>query len=180
MPRLTLATCSLAGCFGCHTSLLDIDERLVDLLKRVALTRTPFTDIKSLQGKTVDLGMVEGGVDNAQSVATLREFRDHCRILVSLGECAITGNVPAMRNHFPLKACLEEAYVTGPGLLHPRIPSDPELPLLLDRVRTCHEIVKIDYFLPGCPPSADAIWHFLTALLEGRDPRLPAALLRYD
>jgi NAD-reducing hydrogenase small subunit len=177
--RLKVATCSLAGCFGCHMSILDIDERLLDLLQVVAFDRSPIDDIKHIS-QPVDLGLIEGGVCNAENVHTLREFRRMCKILVAVGECGITGGIPSMRNSFTLKQCLEEGYIRGMGVEFAHIPDDPELPLLLNKVRPLHHIVKIDYYLPGCPPSADAIWHFLTELIAGRDPSLPLELIRFD
>lgn len=177
--KLKVATCSLAGCFGCHMSLLDIDERLLDLLEVVEFDRSPINDIKAIEGM-VDLGLVEGGLCNAENVHVLKHFREHCRILVSVGECAITGGIPSMRNHHPLRECLEEAYIRGVGVENAHIPNDPEIPLLLDKVYPLHEVVKVDHYLPGCPPSADAFWHFLTELIAGRDPSLPLQLLRYD
>ncbi len=177
--KLKVATCSLAGCFGCHMSLLDIDERLLDLLEVVSFDRSPIDDIKTITGP-VDLGLIEGGVCNAENVHVLQEFRRMCRILVAVGECAITGGIPSMRNSLSLKECLEESYIKGFGVEFAHVPNDPELPLLLNRVRPLHHIVKIDYFLPGCPPSADAFWHFLTELIAGRDPSLPRELIRFD
>jgi len=177
--KLKIATCSLAGCFGCHTSLLDIDERILDLAEIAEFNRSPLTDIKHCTG-VIDIGLIEGGLCNVENVHTAREFRRHCKILVSMGACAINGNIPALRNDLPLRECLEESYVNGIGIENPQIPSDPELPLLLDKVHPVHEVVKIDYFLPGCPPSADAIWKFLTDLAAGRQPSLPYSLMRYD
>ncbi len=177
--KLKVATCSLAGCFGCHMSLLDIDERLLDLLEVVSFDRSPIDDIKTIS-QPVDLGLIEGGVCNAENVHVLQEFRKMCRILVSVGECGITGGIPSMRNSLSLKECLEESYIRGFGVEFAHVPNDPELPLLLNRVRPLHHIVKIDYFLPGCPPSADAFWHFLTELIAGRDPSLPRELIRFD
>ena len=177
--KLKVATCSLAGCFGCHMSLLDIDERLLELLEVVQFDRSPINDLKHIS-QPVDLGLIEGGVCNAENVHTLREFRSMCKILVAVGECGITGGIPSMRNSFTLKECLEESYIRGMGVEFAHIPDDPEIPLLLNRVRPLHHIVKIDYFLPGCPPSADAIWYFLTELLAGRDPSLPQELIRFD
>ncbi|MGE0042929.1 MAG: NADP oxidoreductase [Vicinamibacterales bacterium] len=179
MARATVATCSLAGCFGCHMSLLDIDERLVDLLELVEFDRSPLTDIKRLT-RRVDIGLVEGGVCNAENVHVLREFRRMCAVLVAVGECANTGGIPSMRNGIPLRRCLEDSYVRGRGVENAQVPDDPELPLLLDKVRPLHHGVAIDHFLPGCPPSAEAIWYFLTALLAGRDPGLPARLIHFD
>jgi len=113
-------------------------------------------------------------------VHVLRHFREHCRVLVAVGECALTGGIPSMRNHHSLKACLEESYIRGIGVENAHVPDDPELPLLLDKVYPLHEVVRVDYSVPGCPPSADALWHVLTALIAGRDPRLPVSLLRFD
>ena len=176
--KLRVATASLAGCFGCHMSFLDIDERLVELVERVEFDRMPLTDIKDV-GRC-DIGLVEGGVANAENVHVLRAFRERCTVLVAVGACALNGGVPALRNHFDLKECLEEAYFNGVGLDNPMIPNDPEIPLLLDRVHPAHEIVKIDYFLPGCPPSADAIWTFINELVQGKPIELPYTQINYD
>jgi len=177
--KLKVATTSLAGCFGCHMSLLDIDERILQLAEVAEFDRSPITDIKHCS-ESVDIGLIEGGVCNAENVHTLREFRNSCKILVAVGACAINGGLPAMRNHVALEECLAEAYLEGVGVENPHIPNDPELPLLLDKVRPIHEVVKVDYFLPGCPPSADTIWKFLTDLLTGRTPSLGPELIRYD
>ncbi len=176
--KIKVATVSLAGCFGCHMSLLDIDERLLQLADQVAFDRSPITDIKRCT--ECDIGLIEGGVCNSENVHTLREFRKHCKILVAVGACAINGGLPGYRNYIPLEECLSESYLDGIGVENPQIPSDPELPLLLDKVYPVHEVVKIDYFLPGCPPAADVFWKFLTDVLDGRDPSLPYELIHYD
>ncbi|RKT44812.1 NADP oxidoreductase [Thiocapsa rosea] len=175
-PRV--ATASLCGCFGCHMSLLDIDERILQLVDLVTFDRTPLTDIKTLGD--CDLGLIEGGVANAENVEVLREFRRRCKTLVAVGACALNGGIPAMRNQFSLAECLHESYCGGIGVHNPGIPNDPEIPLLLNQVHPIHEVVAIDYFLPGCPPSADAIWTFLTAFLEGRPIAFPYTEIRFD
>jgi NAD-reducing hydrogenase small subunit len=177
-PKLRVATTSLAGCFGCHMSLLDIDERLFELLERIEFDRTPLTDIKHCGH--CDVGLIEGGICNAENVHVLHEFRKNCKILVAVGACAVNGGLPAQRNHLDLGKCLQEVYVTETSLASGCIPNDPELPLPLDKVHPLHEVVKIDYFLPGCPPSADAIWKFLTDLLGGHTPHLGHGLIHYD
>jgi NAD-reducing hydrogenase small subunit len=177
--KVKVATCSLAGCFGCHMSLLDIDERLLKLLEVVEFDRSPIDDIKHL-AEHVDVGLIEGGVCNSENVETLREFRAHCKVLVAVGECGITGGLPSMRNGIPLRECLEEAFVGGEGAHKGLIPNDKEIPLLLDKVHPAHEVVKMDYSVPGCPPSAEALWYFLTELVAGRDPSLPTRLIRFD
>jgi NAD-reducing hydrogenase small subunit len=176
--KIRVATASLAGCFGCHMSLLDIDERILDLVELVEFDRTPITDIKEIG--ECDLGLIEGGVANAENVEVLRDFRRQCKTLVALGACAVNGGIPAMRNQFELRDCLGEAYVNGVGVHNPGIPDDPEIPLLLNQVHPLHEVVKIDHFLPGCPPSGDTIWTFLTELLEGKPIDFPYTQIHYD
>ena len=176
--KIKVATATLCGCFGCHMSLLDIDERLFELVKIVEFDRTPFTDIKTIG--QCDIGIIEGGVANAENVEVLREFRSHCKVLIAIGACAINGGIPAMRNQFELRECLEESYIDGIGLHNRMIPSDPEIPLLLNKVHPIHEVVKVDHFLPGCPPSADAIWTFLTELIAGKPISFPYQQIHYD
>ena len=178
MSKIRIATTSLAGCFGCHMSFLDMDERLVALLEHVEFNRSPFTDIKHCG--PCNIGLIEGGVCNVENVHVLREFRENCKILIAVGACAINGGVPAMRNHFNLRECLEEAYVNGVGVENPQIPNDVELPLLLDKVHPIHDVVRVDYYLPGCPPSADAFLNILGDLLASKEPSLPNNLLHYD
>ena len=181
MTRPTIATVSLAGCFGCHMSLLDLDLRILDIVERVEFARSPFNDLKEFEGRC-RIGFVEGGCANEENVRVLREFREHCDILLSVGDCATMGGLPALRNGIPLLECLSEAYLDGPSVVNPErgIPDDPELPLLLDRVYPCHEVVKVELFLPGCPPSADAILEVLLALLADEPVELSWENLKSD
>jgi NAD-reducing hydrogenase small subunit len=181
MAKPKIATASLAGCFGCHMSVLDIDERILKLVEIADFDKSPIDDLKRFTGRC-RIGLIEGGCANEENVRTLREFREHCDILIAVGECAIMGDIPAMRNVVPLKECLDEAYLNGPSVHNParQIPNDPELPLLLNKVTPCNEVVKMDYFLPGCPPSADTIWRALTALLSDDPVELPYELIKYD
>ncbi|HPS56930.1 MAG TPA: NADP oxidoreductase [Spirochaetota bacterium] len=182
MSKPVVATASLAGCFGCHMSLLDIDDRILQLIDLVEFNKSPVDDIKTFT-KQCDIGIIEGGCCNSENVHVLKEFRKNCKILISLGECAIMGGLPAMRNGIPIKDCLEEAYLNGPTVDENKkkiIPNDEELPMILDRVYACHEIVKIDYFLPGCPPRADLIWEALVALVTGKPLNIPYEVLKFD
>jgi NAD-reducing hydrogenase small subunit len=177
--KLKLATVSLAGCFGCHMSLLDIDERLFDLIDKVELDRSPLTDVKTLAH--CDVGLIEGGLCNAENVHLLRQFRAQCTTLVAVGACALNGGLPAQRNHIELGSMLHEVYEARAGLATGcQVPNDPELPLLLNTVRPLHEVVHIDYSLPGCPPPAQAFWYLLTDLLAGRPPQVHRGLIQYD
>src|SRR5210317_230148 len=138
--KLKVATAPLCGCFGCHMSLLDIDERILKLVELVEFDRTPLTDIKTVGD--CDIGLIEGAVANNENVEVLRDFRRHCKILVAVGACAVNGGIPAMRNQYDLKDCLQEVYLDGIGLENPHILDDPEIPLLLDNVHPVHEVVK--------------------------------------
>ena len=181
MSKPKVATTSLCGCFGCHMSFLDIDERILELVELVEFDRSPINDIKEIEGE-VEVGLIEGGCANEDNVRVLQEFRKHCKVLVSVGDCAINGGIPALRNMVPLDECFREAFVEGPSVHNPsgEVPSDEEIPLLLDKVYPCHEVVKVDYHLPGCPPSADTLWAALTALLGGKPLELPYELVKYD
>jgi len=181
MAKPKVATTSMAGCFGCHMSLLDIDERILKLVELVDFDKSPINDLKKFTGQCA-VGLIEGGCANEENVETLRNFREHCDVLISVGDCAIMGGLPAMRNTIPLADCLDEAYRNGPTVHNPsgQIPNDPELPLILDKVYPCHEVVKMDYHLPGCPPPADTLWEALVALLSGKPLALPYELIKYD
>jgi NAD-reducing hydrogenase small subunit len=178
--KLRLATTSLAGCFGCHMSILDIDERILQLVEVCEFNKSPINDIKEIS-EECDIGLIEGGCCNTENVRVLREFRKHCKILIAVGQCSITGGLPAMRNGIPIREIFEEVYYNGPTVANKLIPNDEEIPHILDRVYPCHEIVKIDYFLPGCAPRADLIWEALTALISGKDlSHLTYANFKYD
>ncbi len=182
MSKPVIATASLAGCFGCHMSILDIDDRILQLIELVEFNKSPIDDIKEFT-KQCDIGIIEGGCCNSENVHVLKEFRKHCKILISLGECAIMGGLPAMRNGIPVKECLEEAYWGGPTVGENKekiMPNDEELPIILDKVYPLHEIVKIDYYLPGCPPRADLIWQAVVALVTGDELNIPYELVKFD
>ena len=181
MPKPKIATTAMCSCFGCHMSILDIDERILKLIELIEFDKSPINDIKQFTGRCA-VGLIEGSVANDENVRVLQDFRNHCDVLVAVGGCAINGDIPSMRNGIPLQECFDEAYRNGPTVYNPsgQIPNDPEIPLILDRVYPCNEVVKIDYFLPGCPPSADTIWTALVALLEGKPLELPYELIKYD
>ncbi len=183
MSKPIVATTSLAGCFGCHMSILDVDERILDLFDLVEFNKSPIDDIKEFT-KMCDIGIIEGGCCNSENVHVLKDFRKNCKILISLGECAIMGGLPAMRNNIPIEECLREAYLDGPSTKGHNpdgiMPNDEELPILLNKVYPCHEVVKIDYYLPGCPPRADLIWNALVALVTGDELKLPYEVVKFD
>jgi coenzyme F420-reducing hydrogenase gamma subunit/ferredoxin len=179
--RKRIATTSLAGCFGCHMSMLDVDLGLLDLIEVVDFHKSPLTDIKKFS-EDCDIGLIEGGCCNSENIEVLKEFRKRCKILVSVGECAIWGGVPAMRNTIPLAECLEEAYLNSMTTVPEEntIPYHKDLPKILDKVYACHEIVKIDHHIPGCPPSPNHIWKAVGSLLWGEDFSVLYSEFKYD
>jgi NAD-reducing hydrogenase small subunit len=170
-PKIRLATVWLDGCSGCHMSLLDTDERLIALAERVEVVWGPLVDSKQFPDG-VDVTLVEGAISSEEDLHRIRMVRSRTRILVSLGDCAVTGNVPAMRNSFGADAVLRRAYLEN-VTLDPQIPREI-IPTLLPAARPVHEVAPVDVFVPGCPPSADLIFSVLSELLEGRVPN-PAA-----
>ncbi|MGE0779734.1 NADP oxidoreductase [Mycolicibacterium sp.] len=180
--KIKVSMISLCGCWGCSLSLLDIDERMIDLLDRITILRSSFTDIKRIPQRC-SIGFIEGGVANAENIETLQHFRENCDVLISVGACAIWGGVPSLRNPVGLRDCLAEAYTDSPTLpagADAVVPDHRRLPVLTNNVHPCHEVVHMDYFIPGCPPDADAILTVLTDVVEGRPVHLPTSLNHFD
>jgi NAD-reducing hydrogenase small subunit len=162
----------MAGCAGCHMSLLDMDERIAKVVELADLRATPITDLKQPDESGVDVGILEGGINNSSNEEVAYRMRKRCKILVALGDCAVFGGVPAMRNFFPLEESLRRAYVEAESVdKDGKIPDDPEL-ATMQRVKAVHEVVPVDVFLPGCPPDADAIFYVLAELAQGRIPEI--------
>ena len=169
MSKIRLATVWLDGCSGCHMSFLDIDERLIALAQKVDLVYSPLVDAKIFP-EEVDVTLVEGAVSSEEDLHKIKMVRKHTKTLVSLGDCAVTANVPGMRNPFGVKAVYDRAYREN-VTLEPGVTNEV-IPPLLPQSRPVHEVVPVDIFVPGCPPSADTIFYVLTELLEGRTPEL--------
>jgi NAD-reducing hydrogenase small subunit len=166
-PRV--ATAWLDGCSGCHMSLLDIDEALVDVASRIELVYGPLVDTKEFPDE-VDVSLVEGAVSSVEHEELIHTIRSKTRILISFGDCAVTANVPAIRNQFKVGDVIKRAYVENVTFARP-FPT-ANVPSLFSGVKPVHEIVPVDIFLPGCPPPPDAILYLLSELLEGRIPDL--------
>lgn len=163
--KVRLATAWLGGCSGCHMSLLDLDERLLELAARADLVYGPLVDAKEYP-KGVDVALVEGAIANEEHLVLARRIRERTRVVVALGDCAVTGNVTAMRNALGgARPVLARVYGDA-------IPAAAGVPRLLDRVLPLHHAIAVEHFLPGCPPGADLIHALLTALLDGKAPAL--------
>ncbi len=167
MSRPTLATVWLDGCSGCHMSLLDLDERLFEITEIADIVYSPLIDVKDYPA-SVDFCLVEGAVSSEDDLHKIQMVRERTKTLVSFGDCAVTANVPGIRNPIGVKPLLDRAYIENVDL-NPGIPLDV-VPALLPMARPVHRVVKVDVFLPGCPPSADLIFRSLMDLLAGRVP----------
>ncbi|MCX6095290.1 MAG: NADP oxidoreductase [Candidatus Bipolaricaulota bacterium] len=177
MPKVKLATVWFSGCSGCHMSLLDLDEALVDLAGRIELWNSPLTDLKDFPEAGVDVTLVEGAVANEQQREHAHRVREKSRIVIALGDCAVTGNVPGMRNGIPTDRLVERLYGKA-RTSNGAIPCG-EVPALLARVSPLHEEIRVDLYLHGCPPPAALIGKAILALLEGLSPVLVGQDLKF-
>jgi len=178
MAKVKVATVWLESCAGCHMSFLDIDEAIVELANLVEFGRSPITDIKEFTA--VDVGIVEGSVGNTEEEEALKELRAHCKILMAWGDCASFGGVCAMRSTLDKEEVLKRGYIETESTYQGKIPGPPGVPALLDQVKPVNQVVKVDCYVPGCPPEAKAIQYALTELLAGRIPVLPSDMMRFD
>jgi len=175
MSKARIATVWLDGCSGCHMSFLDMDERLLEVAAIADLVYSPLVDAKEFPDG-VDVTLVEGAVSSEEDLHKIKLIRERTKILVSLGDCAVTANVPGMRNPFGTKAVYDRAYREN-VTFDPGIPN-LVIPALLPTSRPVHEFVKVDVFVPGCPPHADTIHYVVSELLAGRTPD-PGAKTRF-
>jgi len=169
MKKARVATLWLDGCSGCHMSLLDIDEAIIAVAQRADIVYGPLVDAQEFP-VDVDVAIVEGAVSSQDDLEKIHRVRERSRILVALGDCAVTSNVPAMRNRFAPKTILERVYIEGADE-QKGIPTDG-VPALLRHAIPLQDVVKVDLHVPGCPPAAASILYVLNELLDGRIPDL--------
>jgi NAD-reducing hydrogenase small subunit len=173
MQKARIGTCWLDGCSGCHMSLLDMDEGIVGILEKAEIVFGPLVDAQEWP-EGVDVAVIEGAVSSQDDLKLAKTARARSKIVVALGDCAVTGNVPSMRNGIPVRALLERIYVEG-VTAQPGVPTDG-VPPLLKKAEPLHAAIEVDVHVPGCPPKPDAIKQVLGDLLEGREPDLGSRL----
>ena len=174
--KVTVASDWMCGCAGCHMSLLDIDERIVTLVQLATLTSTPITDLKHPPEEGVTVGILEGGVNNSANEEVAKMMRERSKILIALGDCAVFGGVPSMRNFVGIDEALRRAYIETESTVYGQIPHHEDI-AVMQETRAVDQVVPVDIYLPGCAPSADAIWYVLSELLAGRMPELKGKYL---
>jgi NAD-reducing hydrogenase small subunit len=177
LSKVRVATAWLDSCSGCHMSFLDLDAALIDLAGVLEFDSSPITDIKTFS--PVDVGIVEGSVGNEHDEEVVKNLRAKCKILVALGDCACFGGINGMRNLFDTEDILKRAYATESTVDDGVMPRSPDLPKLIPE-RPLNQVVKVDCYIPGCPPSAPNIHYALKELLAGRIPVLPGEMMRFD
>jgi NAD-reducing hydrogenase small subunit len=180
MEKPKVATVWLEGCAGCHMSFLDLDEGLVDLFQKVELTVTPITDFKDFAFPEVTLGIIEGGIGNREQLEIVHHLRKKSKILMVWGDCAVFGGINTLRNWIPTREVLRRGYIETESTVNGILPIHEELPPLLEKVLPVSQVVTVDAFVPGCPPSPEAIAYSLKEILQGRLPVLPSELMHFD
>jgi NAD-reducing hydrogenase small subunit len=172
MSKKKIATVWLGGCSGCHMSLLDIDERILDVVKLADIVKSPVVDGKEFP--PVDIALVEGAISSEEHLAEIKHIRENAKFLIAFGDCAVTSNVPSLRNLVGTDVALRRAYLEAESNVPGKMPPGDGLGVsrLLPKVMPLHQVVKVDYYLPGCPPDADLIFDILAALLTDKTPEI--------
>jgi NAD-reducing hydrogenase small subunit len=179
MAKVKLATVWLEACAGCHMSFLDIDDKIVGLLDKVDILYSPVVDAKEIP--KVDVGVISGGLGNEEELHLAKKMREQCDLLVAWGDCAVFGGINSMRNFMSSEEALQEGYVNTPSTVNPEgvIPGE-DIPALLPKAVPIDYAVKVDVYVPGCPPDPETILWVFQELLEGRIPKVPTDMMRYD
>ncbi len=178
--KVKISTIWCEGCSGCHMSFLDMDERIVDLINRgVVFDASPITDLK-VPSEDVDIGIIEGAVATDTQEEEVKMMRKRCKKIVALGDCAVFGGIPTMRNRFKVDQVLQRAYIEAETNCNQHIPKSEDISKLTNRVMAVNEVIDVDYYIPGCPPSPDAIYSVLVSLIQGKEIELKGRNLSYE
>lgn len=176
--KIKVATGHLQGCFGCHIAILDLHEDIIGVLQAVDIVRSPINDVKDVV--EVNLGILDGSICNTENEEVAKRFREKSDKILAFGTCACFGGIQGLRNLYPLKGVLERGYVDTESTVDGKIPSSEDIPEILQHVKSIDQIIKVDYYLPGCPPTPGMIGNALGAILTGKEPELPTRNLCHE
>lgn len=167
--KIRVATTWLQGCAGCHMSMLDMHQSLIDLFDLVEIKYSPIVDAKKVP--QVDVALIEGAVANDENEKNLKLIRENAKVLIALGTCASDGGITGFRNLTSREKVLACGYIHTPTTVDGKIPSSAEVPRLNEVVKALHQVVHVDYTIPGCPPPASTIKETLLGVINGNPPK---------
>jgi len=172
-----VATACMCGCSGCHMSFLDVDEYVKDLAEEVEFQSSHvIMDVKEFE--EVEIGILEGTITNDENVEVAKDLREKSDILIAWGDCACFGGIMTMRNFESVDKILEDCY-EGKSDEESKVPDSDLIPTLTEKAVSVDEVVEVDGYIPGCPPSPEMIKYGFEELLAGRIPKLDKDQLRY-
>lgn len=178
MEKIRVATGNLQGCFGCHMAILDLHEDIIPLLDAIEIVRSPINDVKDIP--EVDLGILDGSVCNTENEKVAGEFRKKSKKILALGTCATMGGISGLRNLYRLEDVLNRGYVETESTVNGKVPASPDIPRIVAHVKALHQVIDVDYALPGCPPMPKMIKAALTAIVSGNEPKIPTRNLCHE
>ncbi|MGB9838286.1 F420-non-reducing hydrogenase subunit MvhG [Methanothermobacter sp.] len=177
--KAKIGTMWLGGCSGCHLSIADLHEALLDVMELADFEFSPvLMDTKYDEIPELDVVIIEGGIVNDENREFAEELREKAKFVVSYGTCAVYGGIPGLRNLWDKEEVIEEAYINSITTPNEEgvIPSE-EVPHLEGRVKPLGEVIDVDFEIPGCPPRSDVVAEVVLALLKGEEIELPSTNL---
>jgi F420-non-reducing hydrogenase small subunit len=179
VKKAKIGTMWLGGCSGCHLSIADIHEALLDVLGLADFEFSPvLMDVKYDEVPDLDVIIIEGGIRNEENRELAEMLREKAGLVIAYGTCAVYGGIPGLGNLSTKDELIEEAYINTPSTINPEgvLPSE-DVPHLESRVRPLAEAIDVDLALPGCPPRSDVVAEVVLALLKGEPIEIPTTNL---
>jgi F420-non-reducing hydrogenase small subunit len=186
MAKLKLASYWAAACGGCDVAILDIHEKILDLAAAADIVLWPiatdfkYADVEAMPDGNIDVTLFHGAVRNSENEHLAHLLRAKSKVLVAFGSCAHIGGIPGLANLFTREEIFKRVYqespsTVNPGNLRPQpkvaMPEgDITIPEFYDTVKTLNQVVDVDYYVPGCPPTPRQIWNVVEVIVSGNLP----------